>query len=94
MRELGVFSHPEYKIMQLLDHGAMITVHTEKYGYVTPTLHVITHETTIHYRLPPRQSVQLHGHRKKHLSLRRFAHIQLSFTTSSVYTAAQARCMI
>jgi len=32
MRELGVLSHPEYKIMQLLDHGAMITVHTEKYG--------------------------------------------------------------
>jgi len=35
MRELGVLSHPEYKIMQLLDHGAMITVHTEKYGYTS-----------------------------------------------------------
>ena len=32
MRELGVLSNPRYKIMQLVDAGAMITVQTEKYG--------------------------------------------------------------
>lgn len=32
MKELGVLSNPNYKILQLVDHGAMITVHTEKYG--------------------------------------------------------------
>lgn len=32
MGELGVLSHPDYKITTLLDHGSMITVHSEKYG--------------------------------------------------------------
>ena len=32
MRELGVLGSPNFKIMQLVDHGAMITVQTEKYG--------------------------------------------------------------
>uniref|UniRef100_A0A7S1SVM3 protein-serine/threonine phosphatase n=1 Tax=Tetraselmis chuii TaxID=63592 RepID=A0A7S1SVM3_9CHLO len=32
MQELGVLSHPEYKITCMLDHKAMVTVHTEKYG--------------------------------------------------------------
>ena len=34
MRELGVLGSPNFKIMQLVDHGAMITVQTEKYGDV------------------------------------------------------------
>lgn len=34
MKELGVLTNPNYKILQLVDHGAMITVHTEKYGCV------------------------------------------------------------
>jgi hypothetical protein len=37
MKELGVLTNPNYKILQFLDHGAMITVHTEKYGYVRKT---------------------------------------------------------
>eukprot|EP00227_Mantoniella_beaufortii_P014890 CAMPEP_0197588298 /NCGR_PEP_ID=MMETSP1326-20131121/9630_1 /TAXON_ID=1155430 /ORGANISM="Genus nov. species nov., Strain RCC2288" /LENGTH=317 /DNA_ID=CAMNT_0043153109 /DNA_START=36 /DNA_END=989 /DNA_ORIENTATION=+ len=32
MKELGVLSNPNYKILMLVDHGAMITVSTEKYG--------------------------------------------------------------
>ncbi len=32
MKELGVLNNPNYKLLQLVDHGAMITVHTEKYG--------------------------------------------------------------
>ncbi|MEW5297889.1 MAG: hypothetical protein WDW38_007082 [Sanguina aurantia] len=32
MKELGVLGHPEYKITCMLDHAAMLTVHTEKYG--------------------------------------------------------------
>ena len=32
MKELGVLTNQNYKILQLVDHGAMITVHTEKYG--------------------------------------------------------------
>mmetsp|Transcript_23572 Transcript_23572/g.56360 ORF Transcript_23572/g.56360 Transcript_23572/m.56360 type:complete len:138 (+) Transcript_23572:820-1233(+) len=32
MKELGVLSHPEYRITCMLDHAAMVTVHTEKYG--------------------------------------------------------------
>jgi len=32
MTELGVLSHPDYKITFMLDHSAMVTVHTEKYG--------------------------------------------------------------
>jgi len=32
MQELGVLSHPEYKVTCMLDHAAMVTVHTEKYG--------------------------------------------------------------
>ena len=30
MRELGVLGHADYKITMLMDHGAMITVNTEK----------------------------------------------------------------
>ena len=32
MRELGVLSNPNYRVMQLVDAGAMITVQMEKYG--------------------------------------------------------------
>mmetsp|Transcript_47453 Transcript_47453/g.152013 ORF Transcript_47453/g.152013 Transcript_47453/m.152013 type:complete len:313 (-) Transcript_47453:150-1088(-) len=32
MRELGVLSNPNYKVAFMLDHSAMITVTTEKYG--------------------------------------------------------------
>lgn len=32
MRELGVLGHAEYKVSFMLDHRAMITVQTEKYG--------------------------------------------------------------
>jgi hypothetical protein len=32
MRELGVSTHPDYKLTCMLDHKAMITVQTEKYG--------------------------------------------------------------
>ena len=32
MRELGVLGHAEYKVSFMLDHKAMITVQTEKYG--------------------------------------------------------------
>ncbi|KAK9828309.1 hypothetical protein WJX74_008288 [Apatococcus lobatus] len=32
MRELGVTTHPDYKISFMLDHRAMITVQTERYG--------------------------------------------------------------
>ncbi|GMH45984.1 hypothetical protein BSKO_13948 [Bryopsis sp. KO-2023] len=32
MKELGVSTHPDYKITFMLDHSAMVTVHTEKYG--------------------------------------------------------------
>ena len=32
MAELGVLTHPNYKITTLIDHGSMITVHSEKYG--------------------------------------------------------------
>lgn len=32
MRELGVTTHADYKITCMLDHRAMITVQTEKYG--------------------------------------------------------------
>eukprot|EP00959_Pyramimonas_sp_CCMP1952_P348759 7306602-Pyramimonas_sp.AAC.1 len=33
MKELNVLSNPNYKIMCMLDHGSMITVNSEKYGY-------------------------------------------------------------
>jgi hypothetical protein len=32
MQELGVATHPAYQIVCYLDHKAMVTVHTEKYG--------------------------------------------------------------
>ncbi|PNW84301.1 hypothetical protein CHLRE_04g228900v5 [Chlamydomonas reinhardtii] len=32
MKELGVLGHPAYSITCLLDHTAMVTVHTDKYG--------------------------------------------------------------
>jgi hypothetical protein len=32
MKELGVLAHPDYKIMQLVDSGAMISVAMEPYG--------------------------------------------------------------
>ncbi|EFJ40041.1 hypothetical protein VOLCADRAFT_108373 [Volvox carteri f. nagariensis] len=32
MKELGVLGNPAYNIVCLLDHTAMVTVHTEKYG--------------------------------------------------------------
>lgn len=34
MRELGVLDNPNYKVCFFMDHGAMITVHTPKYGVV------------------------------------------------------------
>jgi hypothetical protein len=32
MRELGLTTHQDYKLTCMLDHKAMITVQTEKYG--------------------------------------------------------------
>ena len=32
MRELGVSSHPDYKLTCFLDHKAMVTVKTERRG--------------------------------------------------------------
>ena len=32
MKELGVLGNTNYKIVCLLDHSAMLTVRTEKYG--------------------------------------------------------------
>lgn len=32
MKELGVSTHPDYKLMCMLDHSAMVTVATDKYG--------------------------------------------------------------
>ncbi len=32
MRELGVTTHSDYRVTLMLDHRAMITVQTEKYG--------------------------------------------------------------
>ena len=32
MRELGVTTHPDYKVTLLMDHKSMVTVSTEKYG--------------------------------------------------------------
>ena len=32
MQELGVLGHPDYKLVCLLDHAAMVTVRTERYG--------------------------------------------------------------
>lgn len=32
MRELGVSTHPSYKLLCMLDHMAMVTVKHEKYG--------------------------------------------------------------
>jgi ubiquitin-like domain-containing CTD phosphatase 1 len=32
MRELGVSTHPDYRLTCMLDHKAMITVQTDKYG--------------------------------------------------------------
>mmetsp|Transcript_14455 Transcript_14455/g.31326 ORF Transcript_14455/g.31326 Transcript_14455/m.31326 type:complete len:322 (-) Transcript_14455:948-1913(-) len=32
MKELGVLGHPDYKVTCMLDHAAMVTVNTEKYG--------------------------------------------------------------
>ena len=32
MRELGVTTHPDYKVAFMLDHRAMITVQTQRYG--------------------------------------------------------------
>lgn len=34
MKELGVTSHPNYKISFMLDSLAMISVHTPKYGVI------------------------------------------------------------
>lgn len=34
MKELGVTSHPNYKICFMLDSLAMISVHTPKYGVI------------------------------------------------------------
>ncbi len=32
MRELGVLGHPNYRLTCMLDHAAMVTVATDKYG--------------------------------------------------------------
>ena len=32
MRELGVTTHPDYKVTLLMDHKSMVTVSTDKYG--------------------------------------------------------------
>eukprot|EP00735_Rhodelphis_limneticus_P004638 TRINITY_DN16255_c0_g1::TRINITY_DN16255_c0_g1_i1::g.3152::m.3152 TRINITY_DN16255_c0_g1::TRINITY_DN16255_c0_g1_i1::g.3152 ORF type:complete len:401 (+),score=47.87,sp/Q5ZJJ8/UBCP1_CHICK/54.92/8e-103,NIF/PF03031.13/3.4e+03,NIF/PF03031.13/1.3e-23,ubiquitin/PF00240.18/2e-06 TRINITY_DN16255_c0_g1_i1:16-1218(+) len=34
MKELGVLGNPQYRITALVDHAAMISVHTDKYGVV------------------------------------------------------------
>jgi hypothetical protein len=34
MKELGVTSHTEYKICFMIDSGAMISVHSPKYGVI------------------------------------------------------------
>ena len=34
MKELGVSSHPDYKLCFMLDSSAMISVHTPKYGVI------------------------------------------------------------
>ena len=40
MRELGVEKNPNYKILFYLDHDAMITVHTQKYGLIDVSYHL------------------------------------------------------
>ena len=39
MRELGVERNPNYKITFYLDSSAMISVHTQKYGFVDVSYH-------------------------------------------------------
>lgn len=38
MQQLGVLGNPDYKITFMLDHKAMITVQTEKYGKLSSLL--------------------------------------------------------
>ena len=45
MRELGVTTHPDYKVSFMLDHRAMITVQTERYGELLPFLLMMTAAT-------------------------------------------------
>ncbi len=42
MRELGVTTHPDYKITFMLDHRAMVTVRTERYGEQNLPAHCVT----------------------------------------------------
>ena len=41
MKELGVTSHTEYKICFMIDSGAMISVHSPKYGVMDVSSHII-----------------------------------------------------
>lgn len=36
MRELGCASHPAYRLVCYLDHKAMVTCRTDKYGAIWP----------------------------------------------------------
>nr|CAG4635612.1 EOG090X0A5K [Artemia franciscana] len=83
MRLLGVLDNPAYKIMFFLDSGAMVSVHSEKYGVIdVKPLGVIwgkypqygPHNTVIiddlrrNFLLNPKNGLKIKAFRKSHLN--------------------------
>ena len=46
MRELGVSTHPAYKLTAFMDHKCMVTIQTEKHGGLQGLLHELCNLTT------------------------------------------------
>ncbi|GFR41728.1 hypothetical protein Agub_g2479 [Astrephomene gubernaculifera] len=84
MRELGVLGHTDYNIVCLLDHTAMVTVHTEKYGVFdckplqfiwekfpgqyTPANTIMLDDLKRNYIMNPQQGLVIRPFRKAHLT--------------------------
>ncbi|GIL65800.1 hypothetical protein Vafri_19425 [Volvox africanus] len=84
MKELRVLGNPDYTIVCLLDHTAMVTVHTEKYGVFdckplqfiwdkfpeqyTPANTIMLDDLKRNYIMNPQQGLVIRPFRKAHLT--------------------------
>eukprot|EP00879_Flechtneria_rotunda_P027531 GHRR01029497.1.p1 GENE.GHRR01029497.1~~GHRR01029497.1.p1 ORF type:complete len:199 (+),score=47.63 GHRR01029497.1:240-836(+) len=83
MRELGVLGNSQYKIVCLLDHQAMVTVQTEKYGvfdckplqFIWSKFEEYTEDNTVmlddlrrNYVLNPQQGLVIRPYKRAHLN--------------------------
>ncbi|KXZ48009.1 hypothetical protein GPECTOR_31g373 [Gonium pectorale] len=84
MKELGVLGNPSYGVVCLMDHTAMVTVHTDKYGVFdckplqfvwekfpgqyTPANTIMLDDLKRNYIMNPQQGLVIRPFRKAHLT--------------------------